>query len=216
MTKLSQKTYTRIMLIRHPETVANVEHRYVGRGDTDYTARGRREADELVEALGVMRPGLVVSSPSPRCSRVARRIAEATGATFEVMDDLAEIDFGAAEGLTYDEASRMGISMDLLGGPADGAAFEGGETWSDLSRRVCRSMLRLAGVGGCAVVLTHSGFIRQALTAALEAPHTSAWHLAVAHASVSVLTVSEEYAVLEAFGLPASSALTWAEGCRRP
>jgi broad specificity phosphatase PhoE len=190
----------RILVARHPETEANVARRFVGRGDTPYTALGRRQADALVEAVSRFGPGTVFSSPRRRCLEVAERAATTMGAPVIATDDLAEIDFGEAEGLTYAEASELGISMDLLGGPSE-SAFAGGEPWSRFEARVRQALGDVTQAGPRVAIVTHSGPVRAMLTLMLELPAEAAWRFAIAPASVTLFTAGEDFAVLEGFGL---------------
>jgi broad specificity phosphatase PhoE len=190
----------RILVARHPETEANVARRFVGTGDTPYTALGRRQADALVEALGRFGPDAVFASPRRRCLEVAQRAATRLGVPLTVSDELGEIGFGEAEGLTYAEASDLGISMDLLGGPSE-RAFSGGEPWADFEARVGRGLEQVTQVGGRVAVITHSGPVRAMLTLVLELPAGAAWRFAIAPASVTLFTAGEDFAVLEGFGL---------------
>ena len=142
------------------------------------------------------------SSPRRRCLEVAEGVTGSAGVPLLVTEDLGEIDFGRAEGLTYAEASDLGIPMDLLGGPADGAAFAGGESWADLETRVRRALADIVSAGPRVAVVTHSGVVRSLLTLMLDLPADAAWRFAIAPASVTLLTAGDDFAVLEAFGLP--------------
>jgi broad specificity phosphatase PhoE len=195
----------RLFVARHPETEANIARRFVSAGDTPYTATGRRQADALAAAIERFDPEALYSSPRRRCLEVARRASEASGAEPTTTEDLGEIGFGQAEGLTYAEASDLGISMDLLGGPSE-AAFAGGEAWADFETRVRRVLGEVTAAGERVAVVTHSGVVRCVLTLALDLPPDAAWRFAIAPASVCVLTVGEDFAVLEGFGLPPEAA----------
>jgi broad specificity phosphatase PhoE len=195
----------RIFLARHPETEANVARRFVGTGDTPYTSLGRGQADALADAIVRFGPDAVLSSPRRRCLEVAERAATAATAALTVTEDLGEIGFGEAEGLTYAEASDLGISMDLPGGPAE-SAFAGGESWTGFEVRVRRALGAVTIAGGRVAIVTHSGVVRSLLTVMLDLPAETAWRFAIAPASVALLTTGEDFAVLEGFGLPPEAA----------
>lgn len=197
---------TRLLLARHPETEANVAKRFVGRGDTPYTSLGRDQATALADAIAAFDPDAVYSSPRRRAVDVAARSADAAGARLEVLDSLAEIDFGDAEGLTYAEASELGVSMDLLGGPAEDRPFAGGETWGRFEARVREAYDVASTAGDRVAVVTHSGVVRCMLTIALRLPADAAWRFAIAPASITLLTAGPDFAVLELFGLPPEAA----------
>ncbi len=196
----------RILVARHPETEANVARRFVGTGDTAYTPLGRRQAAELTEAVVAFAPDAVFSSPRRRCVEVASAAAERSGAALTTTEALGEMDFGRIEGLTYGEATALGLSMDLLGGPSEEVEANGGEPWAHFEERVRTSLPALLAAGPRVAVITHSGVVRSLLTSALDLPSDSAWRFAVAPASVSVLTVGDDFAVLEAFGLTPEAA----------
>jgi broad specificity phosphatase PhoE len=189
----------RVLLVRHPETEANAERRYVGRGDTALTEQGREQAAALVGRVLAWDPYVVVSSPSERCLIVARRVAEGAGVPCEIRDALAEMDFGLAEGLTYEEALRAGVSIDLLGGPSP-APFDGGEAWDVFAARVAEAAAGIERAGERVAVVTHSGVIRALLTHWLALPDEAAWRFAVPTAGMADVAVEDGHGVLISFG----------------
>jgi broad specificity phosphatase PhoE len=193
---------TRLLLVRHPETEANVARRYLGRGDSPYTERGRTQADALAAAIAAFEPDVVASSPARRALSVALDAAERRGGEALVFDELAEIDFGAGEGLTYGEASRAGMTLELSGGPADAAPFPDAETWGAFRARADRGLALASAVGERVAVVTHGGVIRAALCTALGLDLASGWRFAPATATLTLLSVGPDYAVIDAFGLP--------------
>jgi broad specificity phosphatase PhoE len=96
-----------VALIRHASTAWS-GRRYCGRTDLPLDADGRRAAVRLADDLiGTLGPGdRIVSSPLDRAVSTARAIAAATGATVERDERWREVDFGAVEGLTFDEVER--------------------------------------------------------------------------------------------------------------
>lgn len=192
----------RILLARHPETESNLERRYVGRGGTPYTPLGERQRGALAGSIASFGPDAILSSPAGRAARVARDAAARLGLTPHVDPDLAEIDFGRAEGLTYEEAYSAGVPMNYLGGPAsDGEMFGGGERWAEFGARLSRVTEVIRGAGENVAVVTHGGVIRWLHVRWLGLPDEAAWRLAIPPASIAVLGLQEGHDVLEHFGL---------------
>ncbi len=90
---------TRLILVRHGQTEANREFRYIGVRDDALTEHGQAQARELAEALSMLPIAAIYSSPRQRAYHTASPIAARHGLTVKVMDALCEGDFGTWEGL---------------------------------------------------------------------------------------------------------------------
>lgn len=149
-----------LYLVRHPAT-AWTGVRYVGRRDLDWSAAGRRRADELVAGLrGRLRPSaVVITSPLRRAHALARRLADGTGCALEVDERWTEVDVGAIEGATFAEleardpllARRLAAGDLRIDWPA-------GERFAELEARVVAAFhdARLRPERPV-VVVTHAG-----------------------------------------------------------
>ena len=202
---MPEDTQTRILLARHPETVANRERRYIGHSDSPYTPRGARQAASLARCIAGWRADAVLASPARRTAEPAAVAAAALGLPLATDALLAEVGWGEAEGLTYGEIRRAGIPMDYLGGPAAGEIVRGGETWPAFEARMRAAASLVEHAGGRVAVVTHGGVIRALLVRWLGLPSEAAWRFAIRPASVSLLIVGGGAATLEAFGLQASA-----------
>lgn len=92
---------TRVVLVRHGETEANISGRWQGHQDSALTEDGERQA----KLLGAAPPSMdvVYSSPTGRAQRTAQALVTATGHDIDTHDGLREIGFGQWEGFTVDE-----------------------------------------------------------------------------------------------------------------
>lgn len=189
-----------LLLARHPEVEANAAHIYIGRSDSPYTERGRGQKETLAAAIGAWGPNVVRSSPIARARDVAAAVAT-TGVPHVVDDDLTEIDFGHAEGLTYNEAKRHGIPMDFLGGPADARPFGGGESWGEFGVRLERAAAGILAGPERVAVVTHGGVFRGLIVTFLGLEPSCAWRFSIPPASIATLTLHENVGTLRTFGL---------------
>ncbi len=194
-----------VLLARHPQVEANLRGEFVGVGESPFTALGREQAVSLAACIAAWGPTSVHASPRERARAVGEEAARIAGVALHVDPDLAEIDFGAAEGLTYDEAMLRGVDIDLLGGPPETAPFKDGETWRAFAERVGRGAARIEACGPRIAVVSHGGVVRALLTHWLSMPHDAAWRFAVANATVATLTVHEGLGTLRTFGVPAGA-----------
>ena len=135
-----------IYLIRHAEP--ELRGCFLGRTDPPLTAAGHAAA---AASLSGLRVAALYVSPLRRAMQTAAAIG---GVTPVVLAELAEIDFGAWEGLTWEEIEQRWPDAacrkveDWLGVTAPG-----GETWTHFRARVDRALARvLAGPQPAAVV----------------------------------------------------------------
>jgi broad specificity phosphatase PhoE len=190
-----------VLVARHPQVLANIQGRFVGTGESPFTALGERQCRELAAYIAAWGPTAVHSSPRARARAVAVTAAALAGVPVFVDDDLAEIDFGAAEGLTYDEAKIAGVDIDLLGGPPESAPFRDGETWHAFAKRIDAAAERIEGCGPRIAVVAHGGTVRSLISHWLGLQDNAAWRFAVPNASVATLTLWDGTGTLRTFGL---------------
>lgn len=204
-----------VLIARHPQVQANVDGRFIGTGESPFTELGERQCRELAAYIAAWKPSAIHSSPRVRARTVADLAAAEAGVEVHVDDDLAEIDFGAAEGLTYDEAKLAGVDIDLLGGPPESAPFRDGETWRAFAARIDAAAERIETCGPRIAVVAHGGVVRSLVSHWLGLPDKAAWRFAVPNASVATMTLWDGTGTLRTFGIevwpgdgPATDAIT--------
>lgn len=181
---------TRVTLLRHGE-VAGPPHVFRGASDEPLSERGRAQMLAVVAGLG--RLDAVAASPLRRCRAVAAEIAAARGLQLAVLPGLAEMRFGAWEGLTTDQAAaRDPDAWSAWRSHAGTAAAPGGETLAGFRRRVLAAWAAwLADAdGGHRLLVCHAGVMRVLLQATLDLPDHALYRVALPEAArcqVSVL-----------------------------
>jgi broad specificity phosphatase PhoE len=101
----AERRATTLLLVRHGQTDSNVRKLLHGHGDVPLTERGIAQA-ALIAARLAREVGIVAlyASPLERAHHTARVIGEAIGHAPILHRGLREINFGAVEGLTVEEA----------------------------------------------------------------------------------------------------------------
>ena len=183
---------TRLVLVRHGETLANREFRYIGARDDALSERGYSQAEKLAEVLSILPVVTVYTSPLQRAYHTALPIAACCKAEVHVLDELTEGRFGEWEGLSRAEvlARSPQDAQQLQAWETDPAiAPPGGESFVAVHARVCAAVERLARVhpDQTIVLVSHVGPIKVLLCTALGAPLSSMFQIFLDPATISVV-----------------------------
>jgi ribonuclease H / adenosylcobalamin/alpha-ribazole phosphatase len=185
-------TITRLYLVRHGETLANREYRYIGTRDDPLSTLGEVQAKQLADALSELPIRAIYSSPLQRTYMTALPIAARHKLEVQKVDDLRECNFGQWEGLskadvmersTEDRQRYLEWEHDTSIAPPEGESFEA------LQRRVVAVVEELAQTrpDQAIVLVSHVGPIKVLLGAALGAPLASAFRIFLDPATISVI-----------------------------
>lgn len=129
-------------------------------GSTDLPAGPECAGDAARLAADLPEATRIVSSPLARALRLAEALADLRGLAVERDARLAEIDFGAWEGLAWDEVPRA--ELDAWAADLMQARPHGGESVAMLAERVAGALQDHDG----AIMVSHMGPIRAALARA--------------------------------------------------
>ena len=192
---------TRLILVRHGETIANREFRYIGARDDALTEHGQVQAVQLAGALSVLPVAAVYSSPRQRAYQTALPIASRHGLTVQVLDDLREANFGTWEGLSRSEvvARSTQDAEHLFAWERDTAvAPPGGESLEAMHLRVSAVVEKLvqAHPDQTVVLVSHVGPIKAILCAALGTPVSAAFRIFLDPATISVVDWRQPHPVV--------------------
>ena len=186
-----------VLLARHPETEANVTGRWVGRGNAPFTKVGLVQVDAVVNEIVAYGADNVWSSPLERASIPATKAADALDVAHKIDDRLIEMDFGAAEGLTIEEAHSRGIEFEFRA--VDHPVAEGGESRREIMERTVDVMEAVIALSDRPAIVTHGGIFRSALVHLLGLPLDAIWAFHIRNAQIAVVTVGEGWARMEEF-----------------
>jgi broad specificity phosphatase PhoE len=162
---------SRVVLVRHGETVWHEENRYAGRSDIALTDRGRVQAGSLAAWAAHAGLSAVWCSPLQRSIQTAEPAASAAGVSLHVDPRLIELDFGRGEGLTDAEMRSQfpGERAAFLEAPAT-HWLPGGEDPRHATARAVEAIREIAAANRRALVVTHNTLLRLVLCQVLGIP----------------------------------------------
>jgi 2,3-bisphosphoglycerate-dependent phosphoglycerate mutase len=185
---------TRLVLIRHAESVINRDHILGGhRTCTGLSETGRVQAgalrDRLLATGELADATMLLTSVLPRSVETASIIAPAVGSgRLKPLSscDLCEVHWGEADGTHADE---LPITTSIYQPVAPG-----GESWIVFMRRCRRVLVGLARQhpGNTVVAVTHSGVIKSSIQAFAKGAEHYRGEFAIAYTAMTVWGVDWE------------------------
>jgi len=164
---------TRLVLVRHGETVWHGENRYAGSSDVELTEHGLRQAQQLAGWAKAAGLSAIWCSPLRRARWTAEACASVTGLEPQVDERLRELDFGYAEGLTTAEM-RQRFPDELAAFQANPITHHlpGGEQPTTALARflACLDDIVVLHPEGRVLVVAHTTAIRLALCSLIGVP----------------------------------------------
>jgi len=161
-----------LLVIRHGQSVADIEGRHEGSADFPLTELGRLQAQAAAEWIAThYPPDAIVASPLCRAAETARCIAGRLDLPVALDDALREKANGVLAGLTFDDARQRCPQPD--GGWKDHEAHSGGESRIAFHARVRGYWSRLLAAEpppGRLAIVTHGGVIQMLLLCFLGLP----------------------------------------------
>ena len=162
-----------LVLSRHGQTTWHAENRYAGTSDVDLTEVGHRQADALARWAGGADLQALYCSPVRRARLTAEPVSAALGRPAEIVDDLAEVHFGMAEGLTIAEVREQDpqVAAAFLADPVR-HPFPGAEPVEAAAARGAGALRRIAAnhPGQRVLIVAHNTLLRLSLCVLLGIP----------------------------------------------
>jgi len=153
---------------------------------------GKTQARLLSERLARENVACVRSSPLERAVETAEPIAARIGEPVEICEAIAEIDFGAWSGMSF-EALDQDPRWSAWNGARAVTRPPGGETMLEAQSRVVRAIEELRGryPNRSVILVSHSDVIKAALLYHLGLPVDAYGRLEIEPASISTLVVGD-------------------------
>jgi probable phosphoglycerate mutase len=173
---------TKILLTRHGHVDGIKPERFRGREPLELTALGRRQAGAVAQRItGAFRPCKIYTSPMGRCVVTGAAIAAACNVAAEVCDDLNDIDYGAWQFKTFEDAKAQdGALFAQWFATPHLVRFPGGESLQDLVARAAEAlrMVLLRHPDDTVVLVGHDSVNRALLLELLDQPLSAYWRVA--------------------------------------
>ena len=185
---------TTLLLIRHGETVWNLEGRVQGHSDSALTAKGHAQAQQIAQHLASLTIDAIYASDRSRAFETAHYLADPRGIEVIRRDGLRERCYGVLEGKTMAEAAAIQEPWLATWQQDRHSALPEGESQQEMSDRCLGALQEIAAAhpAQTVAVATHGGPIKALVYAILHIP-MAAWPLTwIDNGSITVLRGTPE------------------------
>lgn len=189
---------TILLLIRHASNDYLKEGRLAGRTPgVHINAQGQKEADDLARRLAHLPIEAIYSSPLERAVDTANAVASCHALPVQIREGLMDTDAGEWTGRKLNELSGTDIWKALQTQPM-GVKLPGGECIDEVQTRMVSVVeeVRRRHPDGVAAVVSHADPLKSLIAHYLNWDLNNFQRIGISPASVSVLALSDEGAVL--------------------
>lgn len=185
----------RLILLRHAETKANADNKYIGHSYSEYTEKGKKQIKNILRLLSKESFDRVYSSPLPRALKLAEMISHQMNCELLIEESLKEMNFGIFEGKRYQEAEReYKDEWEKWTDDYINYRIPDGECYLDLHQRVTTFIDSLKGKS--TLLLTHGGIIQTIITYLLDLDIDDRWHFKIPPGGLVEIEYENNYGII--------------------
>ena len=166
---------TKIYLIRHTQTVGNVEKRLTGRADFEVTEKGYESVNELTEKLKDVKFDVAYASTSKRTSKTIQKLSNINNIEICEKEQLCEMYFGIYDGMKWSEVDKLNPKISKLHKETNEIMqIPNQETTEQVTERIYKVMLEIANnnIGKNILICSHGVAIEAFLRKIMKVPFT--------------------------------------------
>lgn len=186
---------TTLILVRHGQTEWNRVERFRGRYDIPLNKTGIAQAGKTARYVSQnWKPAAIYSSPLGRAVETARPIAKSCNLPLQLHEGLIDVNYGAWQGLTPDEARITWPELvKTWYEHPEKVQIPDGESLAEARQRVIKSLreICLLHAGKEIVLVSHNDMIRLILMEMLGIDNDRFWSLRQDNCAVSLVEVIE-------------------------
>jgi alpha-ribazole phosphatase len=190
---------TKIILLRHGESLLNKENVYFGFTDSPLTKNGKEEI--LKKIKNIPSYDLIYSSSLSRALESAQ-IINFKNLHIKTDERLKELNFGIFENKSYKEIKESHKDeCDKWTSENISYTFPEGESIHNLSERVISFIEEIKNLNKSILIVTHYGVINSILCHYISNNIESFWKFKCSHGSITTIEFHHDFPVLTSFSV---------------
>lgn len=189
----------RIILIRHPETIANENGIMYGTTDYEYSKIGNIMFQEVLDNFikENAKASTIYSSPRGRANKLAIEIARINGSQVIVDELIREMEFGIFENLKMEDAKIKypDFFNEFMERYSEFKIPEG-ESFSDVLERARKFFTHIIALTEDCIIVSHGMFIKAAISYLLDLKLEESWHFNIKPGAIIEINYENNYGSL--------------------
>ena len=192
----------KLFLIRHGQTIWNVEGRYQGDHDIELNKVGIKQAKLAAKYLSRVEFANIYSSPLKRTLYTAETIKASRDLRIKVRDDLKEMNFGKWEGLKFFEINEKYHKdyQNWLEDPYNNRPTDG-ENFKEITERTTAEINKIVSEntdGSSVAVIAHGGVILSLIVYWLQIPLARWKSIIQRQGAINIAVIDKGYPYISA------------------
>jgi probable phosphoglycerate mutase len=201
-----------IVFIRHAEA-EKASGRAIGQTDLPLSQNGIKQLQVLKKTMHGAGFSRILCSPLERTMLTAEAVGQACGLSPQADNNLAEINLGEWDGLSFDDIkSQFPDEYEERGKNFSSFRPPQGESFFDLKSRVVNVLEKLNTESKPTLIVTHAGVIRVAMHMALGFSLNDLFKVKPAHCHLTIFDARPKGLMLKGFNLPPQATYSFYEG----
>lgn len=164
---------TKLYIVRHTETIGNIEKRLTGRQDYELTDNGIKMVNKLTEKLRNIKFDKIYASTSQRTVKTIKPLSKINKIEIQQKEELCEMYFGIYDGWKWEEVNKIQPKIkenqnkinEIYGIPKQ-------ETMKEVSERMYKCILEISkkNIGKTILICSHGVAIEAFLRKIVNIP----------------------------------------------
>lgn len=193
----------KIYLVRHTETFGNLENRFNGITESDYTEKGLAVKEKVIDYFKKLNTresfDTIYTSPISRARKIADDIGVFLDLKPKIVEDLKEFNFGIFEGLKISEAQELypdefnNWMQDYIN-----VEISGGDSFVKKSKVLHKWLKIVSNLNNSSIIIiTHGAVIRSLLAYFLDLDLEDSWHFDIPLGGICEIEFKNDYGILK-------------------
>ena len=190
---------TKLILVRHAQTIDNIKFILSGSIDSKISDTGRKQIKYLTNYLKDLNIDSIYTTTLSRTKETILEISKLKNIDIIELENLNEINFGDFEGMTFNDIQSLyPDEFQKIIDDGYNYKYPNGESLVNTYDRVCKEMDKIIknSEGKTVLICSHGGTIRNIISYLITNTYENHWNFKIDNASVTTIDITDGFSVI--------------------